>query len=64
MISACSDSNGGGAGGMGGAGGTGGTGGAGGTGGQLGSITYPLLDCDPLVPEFCGYPFPSNVYSV
>ncbi|MGD8826900.1 MAG: hypothetical protein PVI24_18085, partial [Myxococcales bacterium] len=64
LISACSDSNGGGAGGMGGAGGTGGTGGAGGTGGQLGSITYPLLDCDPLVPEFCGYPFPSNVYSV
>lgn len=28
------------------------------------TITYPLLDCDPLVPEFCGYPFPSNVYSV
>jgi hypothetical protein len=27
-------------------------------------ITYPLLDCDPLVPEFCGYPFPSNVYTV
>ncbi|KPK16047.1 MAG: hypothetical protein AMJ62_07115 [Myxococcales bacterium SG8_38] len=29
-----------------------------------GDITYPLLDCDPLVPEFCGYPFPSNVYAV
>ena len=27
-------------------------------------LTYPLLDCDPLVPEFCGYPFPSNVYTV
>ncbi|MGB5703484.1 MAG: hypothetical protein WBM48_11765 [Polyangiales bacterium] len=26
-------------------------------------ISYPLLDCDPLVPEFCGYPFPSNVYT-
>jgi len=28
------------------------------------SFTYPLLDCDPLVPDFCGYPFPSNVYTV
>ncbi len=27
-------------------------------------VTYPHLDCDPLVPEFCGYPFPSNVYTV
>ncbi|MEM7138491.1 MAG: hypothetical protein AAF500_18065 [Myxococcota bacterium] len=27
-------------------------------------LSYPLLDCDPLVPEFCGFPFPSNVYSV
>ena len=27
-------------------------------------IIYPLVDCDPLVPEFCGYPFPSNVYTV
>lgn len=27
-------------------------------------ITYPHLSCDSLVPEFCGYPFPSNVYSV
>jgi hypothetical protein len=26
-------------------------------------LAYPLLDCDPLVPEFCGYPFPSNVYT-
>ena len=34
------------------------SGGAGGT-----ALTYPLLDCDPMVPEFCGYPFPSNVYS-
>ncbi len=25
---------------------------------------YPTLDCDPIVPEFCGYPFPSNVYTV
>ncbi len=28
------------------------------------ALEYPLLDCDPLVPEFCGYPFPSNVYTV
>jgi hypothetical protein len=28
------------------------------------SLSYPLLDCDPLVPDFCGYPFPSNVYTV
>lgn len=27
------------------------------------AITYPTLDCDPLVPEFCGFPFPSNVYA-
>ncbi|MGB5351595.1 MAG: hypothetical protein WBN10_18450 [Polyangiales bacterium] len=49
-ISACSES------------GTTGSGGAGGAGGS--TVAYPLLDCDPLVPEFCGYPFPSNVYTV
>ncbi|MEM7136687.1 MAG: hypothetical protein AAF500_08925 [Myxococcota bacterium] len=46
---------------------SGGTGanGVGGSAGQGGaSLEYPLLECDPLVPEFCGYPFPSNVYSV
>ena len=25
---------------------------------------WPHLACDPLVPEKCGYPFPSNVYTV
>ena len=25
---------------------------------------YPLLGCDPLVPSYCAYPFPSNVYTV
>ncbi len=57
LISACSEST---------TSGTGGSGGAGGNGGMGGSapISYPLLDCDPLVPEFCGYPFPSNVYTV
>jgi hypothetical protein len=29
-----------------------------------GAVAYPLLDCDPLVPDFCGYPFPSNVYTI
>ncbi len=33
-------------------------------GGDVGPIEYPNLDCDPLVPEFCGFPFPSNVYTV
>ncbi len=50
-----------------GTGGMGGTGGGGGDGtagsGGVAAITYPLVDCDSLVPEFCGYPFPSNVYS-
>lgn len=47
---------------------TGGQGGgaAGGAGGQGGASgpEIPLLgsDCDPLVPTFCGLPFPSNVY--
>ncbi|TFH27497.1 MAG: hypothetical protein E4H00_09485, partial [Myxococcales bacterium] len=50
LISACSEST------------TQGTGGSGGSGGI--AISYPQLDCDPLVPDFCGYPFPSNVYTV
>jgi hypothetical protein len=24
---------------------------------------YPLLGCDPLVPSYCAFPFPSNVFS-
>ncbi len=63
LISACSSSSSGTGGtGGGGAGGSGGEGGAGGGGGI--ALVYPHLDCDPLVPEFCGYPFPSNVYTV
>ena len=27
-------------------------------------VAWPHLACDPLVPEKCGYPFPSNVYTV
>jgi hypothetical protein len=33
-------------------------------GGLLDDPQWPLLECDPLVPEYCGYPFPSNVFSV
>jgi len=42
-----------------------GAGGAGGQGGSGGAVdeTFPLA-CDPLVPSFCGFPFPSNVYTV
>jgi len=40
------------------------TGGSGGGGGA--AVSGPALlggeDCDPMVPEFCGLPFPSNVY--
>jgi hypothetical protein len=59
LVSACSESTGSSGG---GSGGTAGAGGAGGSGGA--PLAYPHLDCDPLVPEFCGYPFPSNVYTV
>jgi len=62
FLSACSSS---GSGPIGGAGGEGGSGGVGGTGGgEPPALSYPHLDCDPLVPEFCGFPFPSNVYTV
>ncbi|MCB9712207.1 MAG: hypothetical protein H6712_00010 [Myxococcales bacterium] len=27
-------------------------------------LEWPLLECDPLVPEYCAFPFPSNVYTV
>ncbi len=68
LVSACSESSpsgtpsSGGTSGDGGAGGNGGGGGEGGIGGN--GLSYPLLDCDPLVPQFCGHPFPSNVYTV
>ena len=26
--------------------------------------SYPTLDCDPLVPSYCAFPFPNNVYTV
>ncbi len=27
-------------------------------------VAWPHLTCDPLVPTYCGFPFPSNVYTV
>lgn len=27
-------------------------------------LEWPLLDCDSLAPDYCAYPFPSNVYTV
>jgi hypothetical protein len=27
-------------------------------------LEWPLLDCDPLAPGYCAYPFPSNVYTI
>lgn len=45
--------------------GTGGSAGAGGSGGSSGSSGSGALldgDCDPLVPEYCSFPFPSNVW--
>lgn len=33
-------------------------------GGKLDEPEWPHLECDPLVPEHCGLPFPNNVFSV
>ncbi len=63
LISACSSSSDG-TGGTAGNGGAAGEGGGGAGGGGGTALSYPHLDCDSLVPEFCGYPFPSNVYTV
>lgn len=27
-------------------------------------LEWPLLDCDPLAPAYCAFPYPSNVYTV
>jgi hypothetical protein len=26
-------------------------------------VSWPTLECDPLVPEYCAYPFPNNVFT-
>jgi hypothetical protein len=36
----------------------------GGQAGTSGGIVWPSVGCDPLVPSYCGFPFPSNVQSV
>lgn len=28
-----------------------------------GEVDWPTLECDPLVPSYCGFPFPSNVFT-
>ena len=50
---------------------TGGTADTSGTGGDTMAIPdpdavvdWPTLACDPLVPDYCGHPFPSNVFTV
>ena len=50
----------------GGSGGSGAASGAGGSGGvpdAAPEVAWPNLECDPLVPEYCGFPFPSNVFT-
>lgn len=36
------------------------------TGGPIdpADLEWPLLDCDPLAPDYCAYPFPNNVFTV
>ena len=34
-----------------------------GDGPEIPEPAWPTLDCDPLVPEYCGFPFPNNVFS-
>ncbi|MEM6295331.1 MAG: hypothetical protein AAGA54_28925 [Myxococcota bacterium] len=28
------------------------------------AVDWPQLDCDPISPDYCGYPFPNNVFTV
>ncbi len=34
------------------------------TSGSQEPLQWPKLTCDPLVPTYCGYPFPNNVFTV
>ncbi|WAS91997.1 hypothetical protein [Nannocystis punicea] len=34
------------------------------TGDIVPEVDWPTLECDPLVPTYCGFPFPSNVFTV
>ncbi|MCY1065760.1 hypothetical protein OV090_13355 [Nannocystis sp. RBIL2] len=33
------------------------------TGEIVPEVDWPTLECDPLVPSYCGFPFPSNVFT-
>jgi len=33
------------------------------TGEVVPAVDWPTLECDPLVPTYCGFPFPSNVFT-
>ena len=48
----------------GGCGGSAGAGGAAGTGGTRGMVPAPPLDCDPLTPTYCGFPYPNDYWTV
>jgi len=67
VVSGCGTSSGsGGMAGMGGSGtgGAGGMPGMGGASGTGGMIPAPPLDCDPLTPSYCGFPFPNDYWTV
>ena len=51
-------------GGSGGDGGNRGTGGTAGMGGTGGGVPAPALDCDPLTPTYCGFPYPNDYWTV
>ena len=34
------------------------------TGDTVPSVEWPTLECDPIAPGYCAYPFPSNVFTV
>jgi hypothetical protein len=54
----------GGCGGDGGSSGSAGAGGAAGMGGTRGMVPAPPLDCDPLTPTYCGFPYPNDYWTV
>ncbi|MGB5266651.1 MAG: hypothetical protein WBN30_08700 [Polyangiales bacterium] len=41
-----------------------GPGGSGGNGGAGGTVETPPLDCDPLTPSYCGFPYPNDYWTV
>ena len=45
-------------------GGSAGAGGAAGMGGTRGMVPTPPLDCDPLTPTYCGFPYPNDYWTV